>query len=78
YRPDLRHAEALNKESPYRQFYIWRDGTPDVCPNNWQSKFGGSAWLTVRFKPPSAAAPGAGIARANNIIYTFSRLNRPT
>ncbi|MEY5075549.1 alpha-amylase family glycosyl hydrolase, partial [Salmonella enterica subsp. enterica serovar Corvallis] len=20
--------EALNKESPYRQFYIWRDGTP--------------------------------------------------
>ncbi|WP_254870247.1 alpha-amylase family glycosyl hydrolase, partial [Salmonella enterica] len=26
------------------QFYIWRDGTPDVCPNNWQSKFGGSAW----------------------------------
>ncbi|EAN2568893.1 alpha,alpha-phosphotrehalase [Salmonella enterica] len=36
--------EARNKESPYRQFYIWRDGTPDVCPNNWQSKFGGSAW----------------------------------
>lgn len=36
--------EALNKESPYRQFYIWRGGTPDVCPNNWQSKFGGSAW----------------------------------
>ncbi|EBU9814138.1 alpha,alpha-phosphotrehalase [Salmonella enterica subsp. enterica serovar Typhimurium] len=36
--------EALNKESSYRQFYIWRDGTPDVCPNNWQSKFGGSAW----------------------------------
>ncbi|ECD9610083.1 alpha,alpha-phosphotrehalase [Salmonella enterica subsp. salamae] len=36
--------EALNKESLYRQFYIWRDGTPDVCPNNWQSKFGGSAW----------------------------------
>ncbi|EKS7701717.1 alpha,alpha-phosphotrehalase [Salmonella enterica] len=36
--------DAQNKESPYRQFYIWRDGTPDVCPNNWQSKFGGSAW----------------------------------
>lgn len=28
--------------------------------------------------PNLAAAPGAGIARANNIIYTFSRLNRPT
>ena len=37
--------EALNKESPYRQFYIWRDGTPDgLLPNNWRSKFGGNAW----------------------------------
>ncbi|SQA99270.1 Trehalose-6-phosphate hydrolase [Cedecea neteri] len=23
---------------------IWRDGTPDVLPNNWRSKFGGNAW----------------------------------
>lgn len=30
--------EALNKESPYRQFYIWRDGTPDVYPNNWHNQ----------------------------------------
>ncbi|YCI28635.1 alpha,alpha-phosphotrehalase [Erwinia sp. PK3-005] len=36
--------EALNKESPYRDFYIWRDGTPQRLPNNWQSKFGGNAW----------------------------------
>ena len=36
--------EALNKESPYRQFYIWRDGEPETPPNNWRSKFGGSAW----------------------------------
>ncbi|WP_333497029.1 alpha,alpha-phosphotrehalase [Kluyvera sp. CHPC 1.251] len=36
--------ESLNKESPYRQFYIWRDGTPDTPPNNWRSKFGGNAW----------------------------------
>ncbi|PFA20057.1 alpha,alpha-phosphotrehalase [Bacillus cereus] len=28
-----------NKNSPYRDFYIWRDEK-----NNWQSKFGGSAW----------------------------------
>lgn len=25
--------------NPYRDFYIWRDQ-----PNNWESKFGGSAW----------------------------------
>lgn len=36
--------ESLNKESPYRQFYIWRDGTPEQLPNNWRSKFGGNAW----------------------------------
>lgn len=32
-------------DGPYRDFYIWRapaaDGGP---PNNWRSKFGGSAW----------------------------------
>ncbi|PLY45974.1 alpha,alpha-phosphotrehalase [Lelliottia sp. F153] len=36
--------ESLSKESPYREFYIWRDGTPDALPNNWRSKFGGNAW----------------------------------
>ena len=35
---------AQDLHSPYRQFYIWRDGTPDALPNNWQSKFGGNAW----------------------------------
>ena len=35
--------QSLNKESPYRQFYIWRDGEPDALPNNWRSKFGGNA-----------------------------------
>ena len=34
--------ESLNKESPYRQFYIWRDGSPETPPNNWRSKFGGN------------------------------------
>ncbi|HDR7771060.1 alpha,alpha-phosphotrehalase [Bacillus cereus group sp. Bc222] len=28
-----------DKNSPYRDYYIWRDEK-----NNWQSKFGGSAW----------------------------------
>jgi len=36
--------ESLNKESPYRPFYIWLDGTPEQLPNNWRSKFGGNAW----------------------------------
>ncbi|MCS3804910.1 trehalose-6-phosphate hydrolase [Chromobacterium alkanivorans] len=27
------------RDNPYRDFYIWRDR-----PNNWRSKFGGSAW----------------------------------
>lgn len=30
---------ASSKESPYRDYYIWKDE-----PNNWISKFGGSAW----------------------------------
>ena len=43
--------EALNKESPYRSYYIWRDGTPAGPPNNWLSKFGGHAW---RWHPESS------------------------
>lgn len=32
-------------DSPYRDYYIWRDpGKDGGAPNNWQSKFGGSAW----------------------------------
>jgi trehalose-6-phosphate hydrolase len=35
--------------SPYRDYYIWRDAKIGIdskpqVPNNWQSKFGGSAW----------------------------------
>ncbi|TNJ12831.1 alpha,alpha-phosphotrehalase [Aeromonas veronii] len=33
-----------DKNSPYRDYYIWRDPVDDGVPNNWQSKFGGSAW----------------------------------
>ncbi|MDU4002505.1 alpha,alpha-phosphotrehalase [Pluralibacter gergoviae] len=36
--------DALNPGSPYRQFYIWRDGKSGARPNGWRSKFGGSAW----------------------------------
>ncbi|OAB40434.1 alpha,alpha-phosphotrehalase [Paenibacillus antarcticus] len=34
-----------SKDNPYRNYYIWRDPAPGGgVPNNWQSKFGGSAW----------------------------------
>ena len=33
-----------SKDSPYRDFYIWKDSNAGEEPNNWQSKFGGSAW----------------------------------
>lgn len=37
-------ASRSSKESPYRSYYIWKDGKDGKEPNNWQSKFGGSAW----------------------------------
>lgn len=33
-----------SKESKYRDYYIWRDGTDGNPPNNWGSVFSGSAW----------------------------------
>ncbi|MEZ8824840.1 alpha,alpha-phosphotrehalase [Vibrio amylolyticus] len=33
-----------DKSSPYRDYYIWKDPVNGDIPNNWQSKFGGSAW----------------------------------
>lgn len=42
---------SLDPESPYRNYYYWRDPAPGGGPpNNWQSKFGGSAW---RWHAPS-------------------------
>lgn len=38
--------EALKgEENPYHDFYIWKNGKE--LPNNWESKFGGSAWQYV-------------------------------
>ena len=36
-----------DKESPYHDYYVWRDGTPDRYPNGMQSAFGGPAWEWV-------------------------------
>lgn len=34
-----------DKDNPYRNYYIWRDGKADQTPpNNWTSSFLGSAW----------------------------------
>jgi alpha-glucosidase len=38
-------ASKSSKKSPYRNWYVWRDGKgPNQPPNNWISEFGGSAW----------------------------------
>jgi alpha-glucosidase len=33
-----------SRDSPYRDWYIWRDGDEESPPNDWESIFGGSAW----------------------------------
>lgn len=39
--------KALSGDEEYMDYYIFKDGVPDVPPTNWQSKFGGSAWEYV-------------------------------
>nr|WP_307991450.1 alpha,alpha-phosphotrehalase [uncultured Niameybacter sp.] len=39
--------KALQGEKKYMDYYIFKDGTPDTPPTNWESKFGGSAWEYV-------------------------------
>ncbi len=39
--------KALAGEKEYQDYYIFRDGTGDQLPTNWQSKFGGPAWEYV-------------------------------
>ncbi len=38
---------ALAGEEKYQNYYIFREGTPDHAPTNWESKFGGPAWEYV-------------------------------
>lgn len=38
---------AMEGDPEYMDYYIFREGEPDVPPTNWQSKFGGSAWEYV-------------------------------
>lgn len=39
--------KALAGDEKYQNYYIFREGTPDELPTNWQSKFGGPAWEYV-------------------------------
>ncbi|MDO4622585.1 MAG: alpha,alpha-phosphotrehalase [Eubacteriales bacterium] len=39
--------KALAGEEKYQNYYIFREGSPDAPPTNWESKFGGSAWEYV-------------------------------
>lgn len=39
--------KALAGDREYMDYYIFKDGEPDIPPTNWQSKFGGSAWEYV-------------------------------
>lgn len=38
---------ALNGEKEYQDYYIFKEGSKDTPPTNWESKFGGSAWEYV-------------------------------
>lgn len=33
-----------DKNSPYRDYYIWKEGKAGREPTNWEATFGGSAW----------------------------------
>ncbi len=37
-------SSVNDPDSPYRDYYIWRDGKGDNPPNNWESIFSGKAW----------------------------------
>ena len=41
---DFFQQSRSSRESPYRDWYIWRDGKDGGPPNNWSSEFGPTAW----------------------------------
>lgn len=36
-----------SRENPYHDYYIWRDGTENIPPNDMRATFGGPAWEWV-------------------------------
>lgn len=44
---DMHHwfiESRKSRDNKYRDYYIWKDGTDGQEPNNWGSRFSGSAW----------------------------------
>ncbi len=37
-------SSVNDPDSPYKDYYIWRDGDENTPPNNWTSIFSGPAW----------------------------------
>ncbi|WP_237479525.1 alpha-glucosidase [Lichenibacterium dinghuense] len=37
-------SSRARRDSPYRDFYVWREGRGEGPPNNWAAIFGGGAW----------------------------------
>ncbi len=37
-------SSVSDPDSPYKDYYIWRDGDENTPPNNWESLFSGKAW----------------------------------
>lgn len=37
-------SSVSDPDSPYKDYYIWRDGDENTPPNNWDSIFRGNAW----------------------------------
>lgn len=37
-------SSVSDSDSPYKDYYIWRDGDENTPPNNWESLFSGKAW----------------------------------
>ncbi|MEQ4551135.1 alpha-glucosidase [Weissella sp. GP1] len=44
-------AALADKQSPYRDYYIFKTTTDGEVPNNWRSLFGGSTWTEVPSEP---------------------------
>jgi alpha-glucosidase len=63
-------SAIAEKESPCRDYYLFRRGRNGKPPNNWRSVFGGSAWEPA----PGSAATGGGTSEEQEYYFhTFAK-----